>query len=125
MIKYQQIWEKVKSDLKASNDEATFNQIFEPITNIFKFQDNSIYLVVNSALTKYRIDRFFLLKMNDIASQYSDEKISFVIITKDVADKEIVVTEEKTPQQTLSYIIKRNLKAEYTFENFITGEANR
>lgn len=125
MIKYQQIWEKVKSDLKASNDEPTFNQIFEPITQIYKFQDKSIYLVVHSALTKYRIDRFFLSKMNDIASQYSDEKISFVIITKDVADKETVVTEEKIPQQALSYIIKRNLKAEYTFENFITGEANR
>lgn len=125
MIKYQQIWEQVKSDLKASNDEATFNQIFEPITNIFKFQDNSIYLVVNSALTKYRIDRFFLSKMNEIATQYSDEKISFTIITKDVADKDAIVLADETPKQTLSYIIKRNLKPEYTFENFITGEANR
>ena len=40
-------------------------------------------------------------------------------------DKEIVVVAEETPKPTLSYIIKRNLKPEYTFENFITGEANR
>ena len=125
MVKYQQIWEQVKSDLKASNDEATFNQIFEPITKIYKFQDNNIFLVVNSALTKYRIDKFFLSKMNEITAKYSDEKITFTIITKDVADKEIVVVAEETPKPTLSYIIKRNLKPEYTFENFITGEANR
>ena len=123
MIKYQNIWEQVKSNLKASNDELTFNQIFEPITKVHKVQDNTIYLIVNSVLTKYRIEKFFLPKMNELLAQCCDEKLTFAIITEDVASKETVVVEH-TPQFP-SYIIKRVLKNEYTFKNFITGEANR
>ena len=124
MIKYQNIWEQVKSNLKASNDELTFNQIFEPITKVHKVQDNTIYLIVNSVLTKYRIEKFFLPKMNELLSQCCEEKLTFGIITEDVASKEIVVTEQQITQSP-SYIIKRVLKNEYTFKNFITGEANR
>ena len=39
------LWEQVKDMLKASNDEATFNQTFAPITDVYKVQNNIIYLV--------------------------------------------------------------------------------
>ena len=42
MNKELELWEQVKAMLKASNDEATFNQIFVPITQIYKVQNNVI-----------------------------------------------------------------------------------
>ena len=43
MSKELELWEQVKEMLKASNDEATFNQTFAPITQIYKIQNNIIY----------------------------------------------------------------------------------
>ena len=53
-----ELWEQVKSMLKASNDEITFNQTFAPITKIYKVQNNIIYLIVNTSLDSFRIKKF-------------------------------------------------------------------
>ena len=49
------LWEQVKDMLKASNDEATFNQTFAPITDVYKVQNNIIYLIVNNSLDIFSV----------------------------------------------------------------------
>lgn len=122
-----ELWKQVKEMLKASNDEATFNETFEPITTIYKVQNNVIYLIVSTILVSYRIRRFFLGKMNELLKQCTNEALTFDLITKEEADKQTmqVETPVSTPIVQTSIIKKRNLRAEYTFSNFITGEANR
>lgn len=126
MSKELELWEQVKEMLKASNDEATFNQTFAPITQIYKIQNNIIYLIVNNPLDIYRIKRFYLDKMNELLSQCANEKMSFGFISKAEAEANTETNNTDTKQPiTTSVIKKRNLRSEYTFSNFITGEANR
>ena len=126
MSKELELWEQVKEMLKASNDEATFNQTFAPITQIYKIQNNIIYLIVNNPLDIYRIKRFYLDKMNELLSQCANEKMSFGFISKAEAEANTKTNNTDTKQPiTTSVIKKRNLRTEYTFSNFITGEANR
>ncbi len=126
MNKELELWEQVKAMLKASNDEATFNQIFVPITQIYKVQNNVIYLIVNNPLDIFRIKRFYLSKMNEFLCQCAKEQMSFGLISKKEVDEQTKnqSTEVHQPIQT-TVIKKRNLRSEYTFSNFITGEANR
>lgn len=121
------LWEQVKAMLKASNDEATFNQTFEPITDVYKVQNNIIYLIVNNSLDIFRIKRFYLVKMNELLNQRTDEQMSFGFVSKEEAEKQVSQSGENivAPVSHTSIIKKRNLRAEYTFSNFITGEANR
>lgn len=124
----QELWEKVKELLRASNDKTTFEQNFLPITKVYKFQNGYIYLIVENLLAKYRLEKFYLQKMNDLVEQFTDEKIQFKLITQADVDKE----EEKKNSMNLNSVnpeektVKtRILRPEYTFENFVTGESNR
>ena len=126
MNKELELWEQVKTMLKASNNEATFNQTFAPITEIYKVQNNVIYLIVNNPLDIFRLKRFYLEKMNELLTQCAGTNMSFGFISKTEVEKQSKNQTSdivKTIQPTL--IKKRNLRAEYTFSNFITGEANR
>lgn len=127
MNKELELWEQVKEMLKASNDEATFNQTFAPITEIYKVQNNVIYLIVNNSLDIFRLKRFYLVKMNELLSQIAGESMSFGFISKAEAEEQLKSQQKETviPTVVPTIIKKRNLRAEYTFSNFITGEANR
>ena len=126
MNKELELWEQVKAMLKASNDEATFNQIFVPITQIYKVQNNVIYLIVNNPLDIFRIKRFYLSKMNEFLCQCAEEQMSFGLISKKEVDEQTKNQSSEVHQPIQTTVIKkRNLRSEYTFSNFITGEANR
>ena len=125
MNKEYELWEQVKSMLKASNNEVTFNQTFAPITEIYKVQNNVIYLIVNNPLDIFRIKRFYLQKMNELLSQCAGEQMSFAFISKTEAESHHSQTQILPNQNNLTIIKKRTLRQEYTFSNFITGEANR
>ena len=128
MTEEQELWIKVKELLKAENDEDTFNNNFENIENVYKVQNGYIYLVVENGLAKFRLEKFYLNRMNELLAKVSPEKHLFKFITEDDVNKE----ENKKNQNPLldidpeDKIIKnRTLRPEYTFENFVTGEANR
>ena len=122
-----ELWEQVKSMLKASNDEITFNQTFAPITKIYKVQNNVIYLIVNTSLDSFRIKKFYLNKMNELLTQCAGTQMSFALVTaQEVENQNKIQTQNSFVQPIQTTVIKkRNLRAEYTFSNFITGEANR
>ena len=64
--------------------------------------------------------------MNSILSEFTDEKLDFEFITKEEAEKEKQNDGPKiTRPDTITPITRRNIRPEYTFENFVTGENNR
>jgi len=121
------LWLKVKEELKTIVEEKSFTDTFEAINDVFKVQNNYIYLVASNVVCKYRIDKFYLESMNKILSSLVDEKMMFKIITESDVEKE----KEKAKSQPLVTVDNpekfksRTLRPEYTFENFVTGEANR
>lgn len=128
MVEPENMWENVKALLKASNDTNTYEQNFEPITTVYKFQNGYIYLVVENSLAKYRLEKFYLQKMNDLIKQFTTEKIEFKLIVASDVEKEEEkkkIVELNDAANAESVIQTRVLRPEYTFENFVTGEANR
>lgn len=128
MENYNSIWLSVKSKLaKDLKDENTFNNTFGEINEVYKFNNGYIYLPVSNSLNKYRIEKFYLKQMNEILNELVTEKMSFKLITKEDIEKEKENMEKKlfvSPDSTEKFK-SRTLRPEYTFENFVTGEANR
>ncbi len=121
------IWQQVKDKLKEKLDDSTFNSTFKNINEVYKVQNNYIYLVVADLLSKYRIEKFYLSDMNAILSDFVSQKTMFKIITMD----EMKLDKEKSEQtpfvspEKTDLFKSRNLRPEYTFANFVTGESNR
>lgn len=119
---------KVKDKLKETLAQAQYNTIFEGIKEIFKVQNGNIYLIVSNSLEKYRLEKIYLNNMNEILNSFSSEPMQFKFITNADVEKEkerIEATNINTVDAKEKVIKERVLRPEYTFDNFVTGEANR
>lgn len=131
MINEQELWSQVKALLKSSNSDQTYKELFEPITEIHKVQNNIVYLIVNTKLDKFRIDKYYLQTINNLVSNCTKENIRFQLIARqeipqeEEKDEKAEVKSEQNQSMQTSVITLRSLRSDYTFENFITGEANR
>ncbi|HHU24084.1 MAG: chromosomal replication initiator protein DnaA [Bacilli bacterium] len=122
-----QLWLDVKSRLQNAEHligKTEYEELIQPIDTIHKVSGGYIYLVVSSMLEKYRLEKFYLEKMNQVLVTITNEVVKFKIMTAEAAEKE---KESKIdePFQVADTVNKRVLRPEYTFDNFVTGESNR
>ena len=125
-----ELWIKTKKLLADSNKigATEFSEIIKPIEKIHKVANNYIYLIVQTTLTKFRIDKFYLSKMNECLAKLTDENLKFQIITQEDANKENEENKNKSLVSINKDEIKgnsRSLRPEYTFTNFVAGQSNR
>ena len=65
------LWEQTLDALRQELDETDFSVLFSEANKIYKVEDNFIYIIVPNALTKFRIEKFYINKLNEIASSLS------------------------------------------------------
>jgi len=114
------LWQQTLAALKEELDEADFIGLFSEANEVCKTENNFIYVIVPNALIKFRIEKFYTEKLNKILASLSKASLRFKFILKEDAAET-----EKVSITTKDEINKRPLKAEYTFDNFETGESNR
>lgn len=126
MEKYKSYLEQTILLAKDQIKSPDFKDFFGSTPEIYKVENNYIYIILPDALSKFRVEKFYISDLNKILEQVSGEKLNLKVITKDFADKEkseadvkIAVADE-VPKQTHTYF-----RHEYTFENFMVGESNR
>jgi len=129
MEQYLKLWEQILNVVRQNLDDERFNELFRDYS-VYKFQNNYIYVVVPDVLTKFRIEKFLIKRINqEILPNFTNEKIMFKIITKEEAEEDKKQSEyNKLVNPTKDYtnnLSRRNLRPEYTFSNFVVGESNR
>ncbi|NLM33648.1 MAG: chromosomal replication initiator protein DnaA [Acholeplasmataceae bacterium] len=129
MEQYLKLWEQVLNVVRQNLDDERFNELFRDYS-VYKFQNNYIFVVVPDVLTKFRIEKFLIKRINqEILPNFTNDKIMFKIITKEEAEEDKKQSEyNKLVNPTKDYtnnLSRRNLRPEYTFSNFVVGESNR
>ena len=81
----QELWLQVREMLQESIGAQEFAESFENIKEIYKVQNGYIFLEVPTVLVKFRVDKFYLSKMNEFLSSITSEKMKFKIITEEEA----------------------------------------
>lgn len=124
------LWNKVKQNLSENNVLApdVYKELIEPITEVFKETNTTLFLVVENNLIKFRLEKFYLDNINSIVSQLTNGEKRIKFITKDEVEKENQSNSDFKYNQVSSLELnnrQRNLRGEYTFQNFVTGSANR
>ena len=128
--KIQQLYDEVVKKLEEETpieDIDTFKERFANAREVFKYENNYIYVIAKDALTKLLIEKFSSRRMNEILESLSDIKMGFKFITEEDANKEknnntnlISSIDPQTIERS-----NRKLRAEFTFDNFVIGESNR
>lgn len=103
-----------------------FDDVFKDINRIHKIENNYIFLIVNDNLTKFKVDKFYQLPINEIVKNLSNGNYGIRFITLEDAKKENVALPPNQDKETIDpERSKRLLRPEFTFENFVVGESNR
>src|SRR5690554_2045769 len=117
---YDSLWQYILKELNKSYSDVIYQEVFEPITNVHKFHNGLLFMVVPSLHIKNRINRFYINKINELAENISDQKLRFKFITKEELDKE-----EKENEKLIQNVYRAgNLNSVYTFENLVIGKSN-
>lgn len=125
MAEALEVWNKIKQRLENSLESYVFEDYFSNINEIYKEQNNNIYLVVENAFYKKRIQNEYLDMMNEMLKDYYPNTKRFFLITK-----EEMVQEEENKKAALNTEIfsKKNnsgLNPDFTFSNYVVGNSNR
>lgn len=117
--------EQLKKETPVENLD-TFEERFKEINEVFKIENDYIYVIVKDSLTKLLIEKFNSRRMNEILTKLVGEKKGFKFITKEEADKESTETSKIASIDNTNFDRStRKLRAEFTFDNFVVGESNR
>ena len=103
-----------------------FNSLFSAILGIHKVENNYIYLIATDTLHKFKLEKFYLNRLNELVKKESNNAYGVRFITADDARHD---KPKQNPNVTPDVInvdkTKRLLRSEFTFENFVVGESNR
>lgn len=125
---FEDIWKKIKSTLQSEFDNDIYNEHFAEINNVFRVNNNLVYLIAPNSFIKNKIENFYINRLNYYLNNFVEEKYLFKIITKEQAAIEIAKDqpyEINKPEENLENKYKTGLNNTYTFDNFVVGTSNR
>lgn len=122
MNKYDQLWQKILVEMENHLEEETYQDLFADLTNIHKYSNGNIFVLVPNDFVKNRINQFYSLKINELADYYFDEKVRFKFVTEsELLPEKTLISPEKNIERKYR---SGNLNATYAFDNFVVGKSN-
>ena len=123
---YEQVISVYKKEIPLE-DFNNFEEKISQIIDIYKFENDYIYIIVKDNLSKLMITKFYSRKMDEILQSIANIKIGFKFITEEEANKEKEANKNLISQIDPSTRERSNrkLRAEFTFDNFVIGDSNR
>jgi chromosomal replication initiator protein len=116
---YQTLWDQAKEEISSSLSPDTYEDTVGKVNSVVKVLNGTIYVLCPDQLVKSKMNRMFNNRLNEILQGLTDETLKFkFVVSEDVTTKEIVP--EHKPQ-----MLKSNLKPEYTFDTFVSGQSNK
>ena len=122
MITPQETWNRIKSILKNELDQDVYESYFESINEVYKEQNNTIYLITDSLFTKTRVQNTYLPRMNSLLSEFYSEPHYFSLIAVEEIEKEKSMAIKEI---NFSHSNPSGLNPNYTFSTFVVGDSNR
>ena len=121
MFDIDELWRKIRFDLKAQLAEEVYQSYFEPLDKISSFSNNNIYLVVKSSFERRTINNLYLDRINALIKKYCSEPVRIKFITTE-EKQEMTNPSNKTRQGVGKY--KQDIEPEFNFRTFVSGKSN-
>jgi len=127
---YQKLWQKTLQKLSNDFERSEFEEIFKPVNKVYKFHKNLLYIIAPSQFHKSRIESFHIKHVVRVLNEVAKEKldISDNLDIKIVTDN-YIANDATVPisgvDPNINNLYRHNLKAIYTFENYVVGQNNR
>ena len=123
---FDQVISTYKKEIPLEDIE-NFEEKISQVIDVFKFENDYIYIIVKDNLSKLMITKFYSRRMDEILQDIANKKVGFKFITEEEANKEKESNKNLISQVDPSTRERSNrkLRAEFTFDNFVIGDSNR
>lgn len=121
---YQDLWNRTLELLAKDFSKEEFEEIFKPVNRVYKVNKNLLYVVAPSQFHKSRIENLYIRHVVRVLNSLTDEQLDVKVITEEFIanDKSLPVTDV---DPNIPNLYRHNLKATYSFENYVVGPNNR
>jgi len=117
---YEELWNKILDEIERVFDAETFNDVFKSCEP-YQIKNNYLEIIAPTQYIKNKLNKLYIDKINSILLDINNgELIKAKILLRDEIKKEITIT---TPEN-LTNKYRKNLNANYNFNNFVVGQSN-
>lgn len=121
---YQELWNKTLQLLSKDFSKDEFEEIFKPVNKVYKVSKNLLYVVAPSQFHKSRIENLYIRHVVRVLNTLTDEQLDVKIVTEEfISEDQTIPVTGVDPNMPNLY--RHNLKATYSFENYVVGANNR
>lgn len=121
---YNDLWNNVLEVLRAQYDDELYNDTFLPCNQLYKFDKNTFYVRVPTEFHKARIEQFYIKRIIENIQKVTGHNYDVKFVTDEyIKNDETIPISEPDPQFLKLY--RGNLKATYSFDNYVVGPSNR
>ena len=86
MQRYYDLWAETLKELEREVNEDTFSELFQSLTEIYKFDKGILYVICPYAFNKQRIEKYFKGTIDSILSKLAQEPIHLKLYNKEDID---------------------------------------
>ena len=72
---YEKLWQQILGELQSIYTQETYDDYFGNLNEIYKYQNNHIYIIVENEWTKRRINDVHLMKINSLAKNITRSQL--------------------------------------------------
>ena len=121
MQDYSNFWNQVLDKIEFEFDSDTFNEVFKPCS-VHDFKNGYIFVVAPTEYIKTKLNKLYIHRVNDIIAQFkTDEVVKVKFITENEIPEPVEIS---NPEPGIDKKWRKNLNANYNFDNFVVGQSN-
>lgn len=119
-----QFWNEFLDNISNKLNTISFNTWFSEAKLIDR-NNNNFTILIGDKYKKNYVVQYYTDLIEDVLNELTNKNCTFDIVSKEDIDveKPIIINEDKKEEKTINY--NSNLNKNYTFENFVVGDANR
>ncbi len=122
---FQLLWEKVIEELYTIYDEDVFNEYIKPHNRVYKFSDNTFYIITHTLFHKSKLENYYYKTFTDAIEKICEKPYDLKFVTKESIEQEEHIIVTPVEEDFVPRVNRGNLKLNYNFDTYVAGINNR
>ena len=126
ILKSEELWDKFLSVMQEKMNPISFNTWFKPLKlQELNTKDNKIIIQVPMGVHKTTLETSWHQVIEETLQELTGNTFELVYVLEDLQATKVQIDDKAKSKKINEEVFVTNLKKEFTFDNFVTGDTNK
>ena len=126
VLKSEELWDKFLSAMQEKMNPISFNTWFKPLKlQELNTKDNKIIIQVPMGVHKTTLETSWYQVIEETLQELTGNTFELAYVLEDLQATKVKTDDKTKSKKTNEEVFVTNLKKEFTFDNFVTGDTNK